>query len=91
MTTISYSRLKGNLLNDTINYSGFFKRFGTSINLLAKLDTVIVDGGYILAFKYSNYVSTRWLVISFLTGYLSEFSFSRYTFSRDNRKHGHGV
>ena len=45
MTTISYSRLKGNLLNDTINYSGFFKRFGTSIHLLAKLDTVIVDGG----------------------------------------------
>ena len=35
---------KRNLVNDTINYSGFFKRFGTSIQLLAKLATVIVDG-----------------------------------------------
>ena len=37
---------KRNLVNDTINYSGFFKRFGTSIQLLAKLATVIVDGDY---------------------------------------------
>ena len=35
---------KRNLVNDTINYSGFVKRFRTSIHLLAKLDTVIVDG-----------------------------------------------
>ena len=78
---------KRNLVNDTINYSGFFERFGTSIQLLAKLNAVIVKS----SFKCSNYVSTRWLVVSFLTGYLSEFGFSRYTFSRDDWLNGYNV
>ena len=38
----------------------------------------------IYVFKWSNYVFTRWLVVSFLTGYLSEFGFIRYIFSRDD-------
>ena len=38
-----------------------------------------------------HYVSTRWLVVSFLTGYLSEFGFSRYTFSRNDRLNRHNV
>ena len=38
-----------------------------------------------------HYVSTRWLVVSFLTGYLSEFGFSRYTFSRNGGLNGHNV
>ena len=44
---------------------------------------------WIFVFKCSNYVSTRWLIVSFLIGYLSEFGFSRYTFTRDYRLNGH--
>ena len=88
MTRISwYYVWKRNLVNDTINYSGFYEHFGTSIQLLAKLNAVIVKS----SFKCSNYASTRWLVVSFLTGYLSEFGFSRYTFSRDDWLNGYNV
>ena len=30
-------------------------------------------------------------MVSFLTGYLSEFGFSRYIFSRDDKLNGHNV
>ena len=38
-----------------------------------------------------HYVSTRWFVVSLLTGYLSEFGFSRYTFSRNDGLNRHNV
>ena len=38
-----------------------------------------------------HYVSTRWFVVSLLTGYLSELGFSRYTFSRNDGLNRHNV